>query len=128
MPIFGQSLKFWRQRLNQSIQNQRFINGPQAAYIIGAMLKIEKRSQDGITLIRLVGRVRQENLAELSAQMKSNGPKVVLDLEEVTLVDADVVQFLGAAERDGTELANCPLFLREWIRLDNAGKMPDAEI
>jgi hypothetical protein len=47
--------------------------------------------------------------------MESNGPRIVLDLDEVTLVDVEVVRFLGRCEKAGTALLHCPLYIREWI-------------
>jgi hypothetical protein len=47
--------------------------------------------------------------------MGAGGPKVTLDLEDVTIVDVDVVRFLGAREREGTQLLDCPPYVREWI-------------
>ena len=49
-------------------------------------------------------------------QMQIHSSPIALELGEVTLVDADAVRFLAAAEEAGTELRNCPLFVREWIR------------
>jgi len=37
---------------------------------------------------------------------------IVLDLEEVTLVDLDVVHFLGEREAEGVELVNCSPYIR----------------
>ena len=39
----------------------------------------------------------------------------MLDLEEVTLVDLDVVRFLGVSEAAGVELVNCSPYIRDWI-------------
>ena len=41
--------------------------------------------------------------------------RIVLDLEEVTLVDRDVVRFLGVSEEEGIELVNCSPYIRDWI-------------
>jgi hypothetical protein len=41
--------------------------------------------------------------------MKDKAKGVVLDLEEVTLVDLDVVRFLGALQAPNVELVNCSL-------------------
>jgi len=35
-------------------------------------------------------------------------------------VDAEAVSFLAEAEAGGTELRNCPLFIREWIRRERS--------
>ena len=45
---------------------------------------------------------------------------IVLDLEEVTLVDVDVVRFLGMCEAKGVELVRCSPYIREWIFREHA--------
>jgi len=47
--------------------------------------------------------------------MKGSGPGVVLDLEEVTLVDVEVVRFLGVCEAEGGKILHCAPYIREWI-------------
>jgi hypothetical protein len=79
------------------------------------MFKLERSSDGERTTLRLIGRVRSEHLGEIRAQMGAGGPKVTLDLEDVTIVDVDVVRFLGAREREGTQLLDCPPYVREWI-------------
>ena len=79
------------------------------------MLKLERNSEGERTTIRLIGRARSEHLGELTKQMGSCGSKVILDLEEVTVVDVDVVCFLGRCEKEGTELLHCPPYIRECI-------------
>ncbi len=78
------------------------------------MLRLE-RSRDS-NLLRVSGRIDAENLAELKVQMQIHPSPIALELGEVTLVDADAVRFLAMREAAGTELRNCPLFIREWIR------------
>lgn len=84
-------------------------------------LKIEKDSQGGMTTIRLIGHFQSEHLGELKKQLQHNGPRFVLDLTEVTLVDVDVVRFLGACEADGVEMISCPPYIREWMRQERKG-------
>jgi len=79
------------------------------------MLKLERSSDGERTTIRLIGRPRSEHLDEIINEVGSCGPKVALDLEEVTIVDVDVVRFLGACEKEGSELLHCPPYIREWI-------------
>jgi hypothetical protein len=79
------------------------------------MFKLERSSDGERTTLRLIGRVRSEHLDEITNQMGAGGPKVTLDLEDVTIVDVDVVRFLGACEREGTQLLDCPPYVREWI-------------
>ena len=48
-------------------------------------------------------------------EMRPRGSKIVLDLEQVTLVDSGVVRVLKLAKRHGVQLRNCPPFVRERI-------------
>ena len=78
-------------------------------------LKIEKYSEGNGATIRLIGRMRAEHLEELEKQIRESGPAVTLDLEEVTLVDVEVVRFLGTCEARGATILNCSLYIRDWI-------------
>ena len=79
-------------------------------------LRIEKHSQRGRTTIRLIGHFQVEHIEELHKQLlRQKGPRFVLDLRELTLVDLDVIRFLGTCEAGGTEVINCAPYIREWI-------------
>ena len=66
-------------------------------------------------MMKLIGRIRAEYLAELKSQMALSAPNIALELEEVTLVDVDVVRFLRVCESEGTQLLHCSAYIREWI-------------
>jgi hypothetical protein len=51
--------------------------------------------------------------------MARRAARIALDLEEVTLVDIDIVQFLARSEAEGVELLHCPAYIREWISREN---------
>jgi hypothetical protein len=51
----------------------------------------------------------------LTNQLQENGPRLVLDLKEVTVVDVEVVRFLGACEANGVRIVHCPQYIREWM-------------
>jgi anti-anti-sigma regulatory factor len=78
-------------------------------------LRIENASEGHSTTIRLIGRMRAEHLEELEKQIRESGPAITLDLEEVTLVDVEVVRFLGTCEARGTTLLRCSPYIRDWI-------------
>jgi len=85
------------------------------------MFKIEKLAEGNTTVLRLVGRISAEHLDELNQLIADAKPKVVkLDLSEVTLVDLNVVRFLGDQERRGVELCKCSPYIREWIQREQA--------
>jgi hypothetical protein len=87
-------------------------------------LRIQKQSDDHNTAIRLSGRLVASHRRALSEQMESSSGIILLDLEEVTLVDLEIVQFLARCEAAGVELLHCPAYVREWIFRENdrAGK------
>ena len=78
-------------------------------------MKIEMASQRGRTMLRLSGQFQAEHIAELNRQLQDNGPRFVLDLTEVTVVDVEVVRFFGACEANGAKIVHCPRYIREWI-------------
>ncbi len=78
-------------------------------------MKIEKASQRGKTTVRLSGHFQAEHIEELNEQLQDNGPRLVLDLTEVTVVDVEVVRFLGTCEANGVKIVHCPRYIREWM-------------
>jgi|ERR1700720_3399821 hypothetical protein len=79
-------------------------------------LRIERNSRGGFTVVKLIGQIRSGDIEELTAQLRRGEGRVALDLDELSLVDAAVVRFLGGCEDSGLELWNCPLYIREWIK------------
>jgi anti-anti-sigma regulatory factor len=78
-------------------------------------LKIEAASAGEAAVLRLVGRIQSDDVDELRASMRRQRARVVLDLDEVTLVDLEVVDFLVACEGEGVELLHCSPYIREWM-------------
>jgi hypothetical protein len=52
--------------------------------------------------------------------MDDDAIRIILDLDEVTLVDVEVVRFLSDCEDGDIVLVHCPLFVREWIIRERA--------
>jgi len=77
--------------------------------------KIERYADGQQTTLRLIGHLQAEYLEALQTQLEGNGPRTVLDLDEVTLVDVEVVRFLGACEAAGIAVLHGPPYIREWI-------------
>ena len=80
------------------------------------MFRIHRESA-GLAFVTfsLSGRIQSEQVAELRTLLQAEHRRVVLDLKEVTIVDRDAVQFLRLCESHGTEITNCPAYVREWI-------------
>ena len=80
------------------------------------MLRINKGPEGPASItFSLSGRIQSKHVDELGTLLESESRRVVLDLKEVTLVSCDAVRFLGACESRGTELMNCPAYVRRWI-------------
>lgn len=78
-------------------------------------LRITTGSDGQRTILRLSGRIRWTDIESIREAMKVKAERIVLDLEEVTLVDLDVVRFLGVSEAEGVELVNGSPYIRDWI-------------
>ncbi len=62
------------------------------------------------------GRIEAGQLPDLRRLVEADhASDVVLDLNEVRLVDAEVVRFLLHCEMQGIRLAQCPAYVREWM-------------
>ena len=80
------------------------------------MLKIT-RVTNGEVVFKLSGRMEAENVSELEElfSAEESGRRIVLDLENLTLVDQDAVSFLRRCEAESIQLKNCSAYIREWI-------------
>jgi hypothetical protein len=80
------------------------------------MFRITKTGS-GEVVFKLSGRMDAENVGELEKlfSAEASSRRIVLDLEDLTLVDQDVVSFLRRCEANSIELKNCPAYIREWI-------------
>jgi hypothetical protein len=78
-------------------------------------LKIAITADGETATFRLSGRIEEDHLGELRAEVLRYRPRLVFDLAETTLVDLAAVRLLAAYEVDGIELLRCPRFIREWI-------------
>ena len=80
------------------------------------MLRIT-RAANGEVIFSLSGRMDAENIGEFETLLRKEDSdnRTVLDLNDLTLVDQDVIRFLGRCEADGIKLRNCPAYIREWI-------------
>jgi anti-anti-sigma regulatory factor len=78
-------------------------------------LRIESASDEHDTTIRLIGRMQAQHVEELKAQIGASGARVVLDLEQLSLVDIDAVRFLGTCQAGGIRIVHCPPYINDWI-------------
>jgi anti-anti-sigma regulatory factor len=79
-------------------------------------LRIQKSFEGPAVVLRLSGRIQAEGLVELANQLEGVTGKIVLDFKEVTLVDREVVHFLGMCIGNGVELRHCAPYIVDWIQ------------
>jgi hypothetical protein len=75
------------------------------------------RSDTGVTVIALIGRMDKEHIVELENLLEAEPPgrHIVLDLKNLTLAGQSEIDFLTECEARGVTLANCAPYIREWI-------------
>jgi hypothetical protein len=78
-------------------------------------LKIESAFDGKTATLRLSGRIEEDHIAEIQAEIRRYHPRLTFNLGEATLVDREVVCFLASQEMEGVELVECPRYIREWI-------------
>ncbi len=78
-------------------------------------MRIETTSDGQTAVLCLIGRMESQHVEDLRAEVRRHRRRLVLDLDQVTLVDVAVVRFLIACEADGIELRNCAPYIRGWM-------------
>lgn len=79
------------------------------------MLRIDESTGNNPTILKLSGRIQQEDLSDLQIEIERCADSPKLDLKDVNLLDRPSVRFLIQCESHGIQLINCPLFVEEWI-------------
>ncbi|HEX4164923.1 MAG TPA: hypothetical protein VHZ55_05560 [Bryobacteraceae bacterium] len=85
-------------------------------------LRIERISVKPRTRIRLSGELRADHLDQLEAEIGRAGPRVILDLEELDLVDIEAVRFLNVCVAEGVSVLHCSRYIREWMLRERGPK------
>jgi anti-anti-sigma regulatory factor len=85
--------------------------------------RIHHSLQAGANVFILSGVLDTEHATRLQEMLSTaTAGRVVLDLKDVTLVDRAAVQFLARVEMAGTELVNCPEYVRRWIAAESESR------
>ncbi len=85
--------------------------------------RIHHSVQPGANVFVLSGVLDTEHATRLQTLIATApAGRTVLDLKDVTLVDRAAVQFLARVEMAGTELVNCPEYVRSWIAAEHESR------
>jgi len=77
--------------------------------------RIDRVSDDNRVVLLVSGRITGEHVAMLRGVLEQESGRVAIDLKNVLLVDREAVKLLALGEANGTELRNCPPYIREWV-------------
>jgi hypothetical protein len=85
-------------------------------------------TDEGAAVLRLSGRITDEDVDVLRAALEQETGAVEIDLSDVSLIDREAVTVLAFSEVNGIGLRNCPAYIREWIDRERAHtKSTDSE-
>jgi hypothetical protein len=94
--------------------------------------RIDRRviGEDFVVLC-ISGRITGQHVEMLRDVLEEEGDALAIDLKNVSLVDREAVKLLALSEANGTELRNCPLYIREWVTremLEVKARGPEEEL
>lgn len=72
-------------------------------------------SGEDCVVLRVSGRIQALHVDMIRGLLGRENGRVAIDLKEVVLVAREAVEFLALSEANGTELRNCPSYIREWV-------------
>ena len=77
---------------------------------------------EDLVILFISGQITGQDVEMLRDLLDQEKNAVAIDLKEVFLVDGEAVRLLEHSETNGTELKNCPAYVREWIMRERASR------
>jgi hypothetical protein len=77
-------------------------------------------SEDNQVALLVSGGITGEHVDMLRSELEQESEGLAVDLRNVLLVDREAVKLLAVNEANGTELRNCPPYIREWVTRERA--------
>jgi hypothetical protein len=78
-------------------------------------------TDENFVVLIVTGRITREHVETLRMVLGQEAVAPAVDLRNVLLVDREAVELLTSMEAKGSELRNCPLYVREWITRERRG-------
>jgi hypothetical protein len=75
---------------------------------------------DNLIVLCITGMLTGEHVDTLRNALRREAGALAIDLKNVSLVDREAVKRLARCETNGTELRNCPPYIREWVTRERA--------
>ena len=77
-------------------------------------------SAENLIVLFITGRITGEYVEMLREVLEKEADALAIDLKNVSLVAREAVKLLARCETNGTELRNCPPYIREWVTRERA--------
>jgi hypothetical protein len=77
-------------------------------------------SAESLVVLLVSGRIAGVHVDMLRSVLEQESDGFAIDLKNVLLVDREAVKLLALSEANGTELRNCPPYIREWVTRERA--------
>jgi hypothetical protein len=77
-------------------------------------------SAENLVELFISGRITGEHVEMLRGVLEQESGGFAVDLKNVLIVDREAVKLLALSEGNGTELRNCPPYVREWVTRERA--------
>ena len=71
-------------------------------------------------ILCISGRITGQDVGMFRELLQEESMGVAIDLKDVLLVDREAVKLLALSESNGTEIRNCPAYIREWVTRERA--------
>jgi hypothetical protein len=78
-------------------------------------------NSESLVVLFVSGCVTGEHVDMLRGVLERESVGFAIDLKNVLLVDREAVKLLALREANGTELRNCPPYIREWVKRERGG-------
>jgi hypothetical protein len=75
---------------------------------------------ENLVVLFISGRITGEHVDMFRAVLEEESGGFAIDLKNVLLADREAVRLLALSEANGTELRNCPPYIREWVTRERA--------
>jgi predicted metal-binding protein len=75
---------------------------------------------DNLIVLCITGKLTGEHVDTLRNALRQEAGALAIDLKNVSLGDREAVKLLARCETNGTELRNCPPYIREWVTRERA--------
>ena len=75
---------------------------------------------ENLVVLFISGRITGEHVSILRGVLERELGGFAIDLKNVLLVEREAVKLLALSQANGTELRNCPPYIREWVRRERA--------